>query len=367
LTQADWPPPLALKPTTLKSNGCGQVEPAFNQAQTQEQVMAAGHSSTEIPIQPLELAIVAHGTASLTPAEMDAMRGVPLSGLPATLVPQLLKHSDEQTLASLIALRRGLAGSALEGTDFDRWGVVSSSRYLGRSPFAAVLDKYKIDGPWGVSVQVIPHRMPHSVPGTMNLALLNHGPSISVGGGPDDQTSTLLSMAGLLRKGRFAGVWLVVSGWWPELTIEINGTPTSDSKCSAAVLAVVPSPSPAALGAIRFSPLKKGTGTSQQPEQADKTDSSLGASLLFQQPACSGGRTESPGTSTLADFLLAPSSEPRMWSCQFGNGMEIAVDLLTPRSSAADQQKADALAPAPTAPPPHRRASATGSRIKRGR
>src|SRR5580698_5320962 len=96
---------------------------------------SAVHSSAGPPIQPLELAIVAHGTASLTPAEMDAMRGVPLNGLPQTLVPQLLKHSDEQTLASLVALRRALAGSGLEGTDFDRWGVVSSSRYLGRSPF----------------------------------------------------------------------------------------------------------------------------------------------------------------------------------------------------------------------------------------
>jgi hypothetical protein len=306
--------------------------------------MAVRTSVAAKPIQPLELAIVAHGTASLSPAEMDAMRGVPLGGLPATLVPQLLKHSDEQTLASLVALRRGLLASGLNGTDFDRWGVVSSSRYLGRSPFAAVLDKYKIDGPWGVSVQVIPHRMPHSVPGTLNLALMNHGPSISVGGGPDDQTSTLLSMAGLLCKGRFAGVWLVVSGWSPELTIEIDGKPTSDSKCLAAVLAVVLAPAAAALGSIRFRPT--GGELSQGAES----------------------KNGSPGSSTsLADFLLEPASEPRTWNCEFDNGMEIAVDLVTPRSSLADQQNADALAPAPTVPPPHRRASATGSRIKRGR
>ncbi len=165
--------------------------------------------SLEVPTGPLEFAIVAHGTAGLTPAELTALRTRPLAGFPAELMPQLLKHSDEQTLASLSAVRCALAAGQLEATDFSQWGVVSSSRYLGRSPFAAVLNKYKIDGPWGVSVQVIPHRMPHSVPGTISLALQNHGPSISVGGGPDDQTSALLSIAGLLRGGRFParGSW----------------------------------------------------------------------------------------------------------------------------------------------------------------
>ncbi len=273
-------------------------------------------------------------------------------------MPQLLKHSDEQTLASLVALRRGLlgseaagseaagseaagskiAGSNLAGTDFSRWGVVSSSRYLGRSPFAAVLDKYKIDGPWGVSVQVIPHRMPHSVPGTVSLALQNHGPSISVGGGPDDQTSTLLSMAGLLCKGRFPGVWLVVSGWWPELTIEIDGQPTSDSKCLAAVLAVVPAPAANSLGSIRFRPVRS-ESNSPSPD--------------------------SP--STLADFLLLPGTEPRQWRCQFASGLEVAVELVRPAVRILGLEDCKASAGPSAVPPPHRRPSATGSRVKRGR
>ena len=165
---------------------------------------------------PLEFSILAHGKACLTFDELAALRTEPLTGFPAALAPQLLKHSDEQTLASLVAVRARRWPGELERTDFSRWGVVSSSRYIGRSSQAAVINKYKVDGPWGVSVQAVPHRMPHSVPGTLGLALRNHGPSISVGGGPDDQTDVLLSLAGLLRGGqisrRLAGGQPLVAG-----------------------------------------------------------------------------------------------------------------------------------------------------------
>ena len=312
-------------------------------------------TAPEHSLRPLDLAVVAHGIACLAPADMDLLRRLPFAGLPATLVPQLLKHSDEQTFAALVALRRALAGSPLAGTDFGRWGVVSSSRYLGRSPFAAVLDKYKIDGPWGVSVQVIPHRMPHSVPGTLSLALMNHGPSISVGGGPDDQTSTLLSMAGLLGQGKFPGVWLVVSGWWPELTIEINGQPTSDSKCMAAVLGVVPAPVAKTAGSIRFAP----AGHLPTAVQGNAAENSTAQGAA--KPPASDFR--------LADFLLADGAPPRRWQCQFANGLEITVDLERPAApivGVADILEQDGAGP-PVVPPPHKRPSATGSRIKRGR
>ena len=210
-------------------------------------------TAPEHSLRPLDLAVVAHGIACLAPADMDLLRRLPFAGLPATLVPQLLKHSDEQTFAALVALCRALAGSPLAGTDFGRWGVVSSSAgLLGPQPIRGGARQIQNRRPLGRVGASHSASHAHSVPGTLSLALMNHGPSISVGGGPDDQTSTLLSMAGLLGQGKFPGVWLVVSGWWPELTIEINGQPTSDSKCMAAVLGVVPAPVAKTAGSIQL-------------------------------------------------------------------------------------------------------------------
>src|SRR5262249_55024192 len=95
-----------------------------------------------------ELSIVACGGACLSFAELARIPKEPPVGLPRTLSPQLLKHSDEQTLASLVAVSQAINQAQLTDKDFANWAIISTSRNLGRSAFATVIDKYRDEGPW---------------------------------------------------------------------------------------------------------------------------------------------------------------------------------------------------------------------------
>ena len=179
----------------------------------------------------VDLAIVAKGGASLTAAQLAAIRQHSLDRFPNPLRPQFLKHSDEQTLAALVALSAAIETYGLT-RDFHDWAIVSSTRYLGRAAFAAVIDKYRIDGPWGVSVQVIPHTAPHALAGTISLALGSHGPSIGAGAARGEESQALLAAATLLQTPTVSGAWILLTGW----SAEQEAAPT---RCTAAVLAVV--------------------------------------------------------------------------------------------------------------------------------
>ena len=268
--------------------------------------MPALHPTTK----PLELSIVALGVARLKMPELDAIRKQSLPIFSSSLCPQLLKHSDEQTLSSLAALSEAMHDFDLVGHDFSRWAVVSSSKYLGRSAFAAVIHKYQKEGPWGVSVQVIPHRTPHAVSGTISLALQTHGPCIGAGGN-GDESDALISVACMLRERPWQGVWLVSSAWSPELLIDPTGTPTSESTCLASALAVVSQPSADAIGQIRFS-----GKTLAQAHTADA--------------ACRGATGPSLTEYLAGERFLAGESHDRAgWSCTAGNTLRIDVELQT--------------------------------------
>jgi hypothetical protein len=189
----------------------------------------------------IELAIVAHSVAKLGSLELAALRQHSIERFSARLRPQLLKHSDDQTLAAVAALAGAIGEleSLGHGEGFADWAIVSSTRYLGRAAFAGVIDKYQIDGPWGVSVQVIPHTSPHAIASTLSLALDSHGPCLGAGAAPGEEAQALLSAATLLQRPEVAGVWVVFSGESPHQSADV-----SDGSCSAGVLGVVNGPSP---------------------------------------------------------------------------------------------------------------------------
>lgn len=197
-----------------------------------------------------ELFIIAHGAASLDGDELRAMRQQSVPRFSATLRPQLLKHSDEQTLAAAVALDRAIAQLAHgEEPGFSCWAIVSATRYLGRTAFAAVIDKYQIDGPWGVSVHGIPHASPHALASSLSLALGSHGPCLGAAGAPGKEWQAILTSAALLSRTDVPGVWLIVSGWSGEST---DDTPGGMARCHAAALALVTPDTASRLAAPRL-------------------------------------------------------------------------------------------------------------------
>ncbi len=270
---------------------------------------SAASVSRFVPGERLQLAVAARGVARLTLADLSAIRAKPPASFPAKLTPQFLKHSDEQTLASLVALHAAMSDFGMTGQDFSSWGVVSLSCYLGRCAVAGVIDKYKIDGPWGVSVQVIPHRTPHAAAGTISMGLRMHGPCIGVNGGPGGDTTALLSLASVFQQPQIRGAWFICSGWRPELTVGPGGEPVSDSVCQAVALGIVRDGSAAALGHIHCG-MESGF-------EVDGSNATTGDEL----------------STSLLDFLATPTNTGRPWSCHPSEWLRIDVEL--PRTAGA--------------------------------
>jgi len=184
--------------------------------------------------------VAAWNVARLNLAELVSLRKNPAERLPPHITAQFLKNSDDQTLASLVAIYAGIENLNSERAAYRDWGIVSASQYIGRGSFAATLHKYCKDGPWGVSVQVIPHNMLHSISSTISLTLPCFGPCLGAGGGINGEMDALLIATNLLAGGQIPGVWVTWSIWDPELVIDEAGKPKSDSTCMAVAMALVP-------------------------------------------------------------------------------------------------------------------------------
>ena len=161
--------------------------------------------------------------------------------------PSLLRYSDEQTVAGTAAVFAAIAAMGAGPERFEGWGVVAASRYLGRASLAAALRSFRAEGVWGTSPHLIPHFALHSPSGTISLALGLHGPNLGVGGGLHAAAEGFLAALTWLSAGVVPGVWLVLSGWSPELIPEpIGGDdgPVRESsgeiECQALALALRP-------------------------------------------------------------------------------------------------------------------------------
>jgi hypothetical protein len=180
--------------------------------------------------------ITAHHIASWRADQFPLLRQRPGADDAARLPANLLKHSDEQTIAALAAVLRAIADFRMPLDFFADWGIVSAPCFLGRSALANALDQFAVDGPWGISPHLIPHRSQHAVSGTISLALNIRGPNFGAGGGSDGPTEGLLSAAALLAENSIPGVWVTVTGWDPDL---LPGKDNSRCACWAVALALV--------------------------------------------------------------------------------------------------------------------------------
>jgi hypothetical protein len=189
-------------------------------------------------------AVVAHATLRARADAVPALRQTPGPAVGEPLPPSFLKHADEQTVVGLAAVFRAIHDHGLAGTRFTDWGVVAASRFLGRATLAVALQRFALEGAWGVSPHLIPHRSLHSVSGTVSQALHIHGPNFGVGGGPGGTSEAMLVAASLVAQNRLPGLWVVLTGWDAEPVLDLQGTPplngnrSSDKVCSAVALAL---------------------------------------------------------------------------------------------------------------------------------
>jgi len=130
----------------------------------------------------------------------------------------------------------------LDATTFRDWGVIAAPRFLGRVALAAALNRFALEGAWGISPHLIPHRSLHSVSGTVSQALRIQGPNFGVGGGPYGADETLIVAAGMVADDRLPGVWVVMTGYDPELApddpAEGNALPGVSPVAEAVALAL---------------------------------------------------------------------------------------------------------------------------------
>ena len=127
---------------------------------------------------------------------------------------------------------------ALPRDRYDGWGIVVASRFLGRTSLAKALGEFLTEGVWGMSPHLIPHYALHSASGTISLGLGLHGPNLGVGGGLHSGAEGFLAALTWLSIGSVSGVWLVLSGWSPELVPERDKCPPPERECRALAIAL---------------------------------------------------------------------------------------------------------------------------------
>lgn len=178
------------------------------------------------------------------PEAIPGLRAAPGSSTP--LPATFLKHADEQTVVGLAAVFRAIDQGNLASMSFAKWGVLAAPRFFGREIVAVALQRFAVEGAWGVSPHLIPHRSLHSMSGTVSQALGIHGPNLGIGGGPHSAGEAFLTAAALLAEERVSGVWVVLTGWDPEPIPEGSTnhaaprSPAAPSICTAVALALTP-------------------------------------------------------------------------------------------------------------------------------
>jgi len=170
--------------------------------------------------------IIAYATQRATAEEVPALRQkpAPLTGEP--FPASFWKHADDQTVVGLAAVFEAIQRHGLDATMFRDWGVIAAPRFLGRTAMVTALNRFALEGAWGISPHFIPHRSLHSISGTVSQSLKIHGPNFGGGGGPNAAGEALLVAAGMLADERLPGVWVLMTGYDPELAPDDpNGPP----------------------------------------------------------------------------------------------------------------------------------------------
>lgn len=187
--------------------------------------------------------VCAHGLLYASAAEIAGLRRQPGRSATGPIPASLLRHADSQTVVAVAAALRAMESSGLDASRCSEWGIVAAPRFLGRGELAAAFAQYAIDGAWGVSPHLVPHFSLHSMAGTISQALKIQGPNLGAGGGRNSDRDAFLAAMSMVASGRLPGVWLLITGWVPELVPSAakNGgveSTASPSLCTSLALAL---------------------------------------------------------------------------------------------------------------------------------
>jgi hypothetical protein len=185
--------------------------------------------------------LIGYGLFRMVPSDVPVLRRRP-GPIPegwGRVPPSLLRYADEQTIAGTASVFTAMENMRSHPDQFQGWGVVAASRFLGRANLAVALRSFMAEGVWGTSPHLIPHFALHSPSGTISLALGSHGPNLGVGGGLHAAAEGFLAGLGWLSTGALPGVWLVLTGWSPELVPDLGENRQPPGECCALALALV--------------------------------------------------------------------------------------------------------------------------------
>lgn len=190
--------------------------------------------------------VAAYGAVRAGAALIAAWRRQPPLPPGWSLPANFLKNSDPQTIAGLVALYRALERHDSPSPNSQDWGVIGAPCLLGRSALAMSCQRFAVEGAWAISPNLIPHHSLHALSGTISQALNLRGPNFGVGGGNGATAEGFIMAATLLANRSLPGLWLVLTGFEPELlpvdpSQPADTTPTGpEPQCDAVALALIP-------------------------------------------------------------------------------------------------------------------------------
>jgi hypothetical protein len=170
--------------------------------------------------------VASHALVEATLAEMPGLRDGSVPEGVSALPPRYLRHCDEQTVVGLRAVLAAIDAFPEPRPSFADYGVVAAPCQAGRIATAQSLAMLRTAGGVAVSPHIVPQCSLHSVAGAVSVALGMHGPNIGVSGGQHAVSEGLFTSLSLLAAdASLPGVWLVISGWSQEPSLDANGKP----------------------------------------------------------------------------------------------------------------------------------------------
>ena len=174
--------------------------------------------------------VASHALVEATLAEIPGLRDQPVPEGVSALPPRFLRHCDEQTVVGMRAVLAAIAAHPEPRPSFAGYGVVAAACQSGRIATAQSLAMLRTAGGVAVSPHIVPQCSLHSVAGAVSVALGMHGPNIGASGGQHAVSEGLFTSLSLLAASAvsgesLSGIWLVVSSWTQEPSLDAAGKP----------------------------------------------------------------------------------------------------------------------------------------------